>query len=648
MIRTLKPKSGMKKPAIYLIMIISLALPLIVRASGVISFSPLKFAQTDDERLSVTVSRSATLDNREHMLSYRTLARVGDRDADGNTFGLIKNAGGEALRKGDGARISNRPDGNSAFERGGRFFLLTQFEDSPGAAYVTEFERMEDGALKTLKFTPIDFSQVNGTFINCSASRTPWDTHLASEEDYFLDAFSFDPRTEGMTARHVGHCEKDPAGRLTGAYSPPPFSPAADLSEWCGFVKGIRDDYLKSPSLFTPYNYGYNIELSIDEDGRAGIVDGTKRYAFGKYSPEMALVMPDERTVYITDDGSYSGFFMFVADKAKDLSAGTLYMAKWTAERGRPGSGAISWVRLGHGRDKAIKAAIGKMPSFSDIFEIAPPGPCGNGFKMVKAGGGALCLRPRDGVSASVSDKFKGATEARLALSFLEARRYGAYLGATAEFTKTEGLAYNNDANVLYAAVSSIGGSMGDSPTDPANDMKLSENRCGAVFEGPLSGGQKDASLSPIKSGFVLSRLFPVLEGRALKPGELYAAENACHPGVIANPDNLGYSDGVLFVGEDSSNHMNNAVWAFDTAKKTLTRVLSAPTGAEVTGSFATLDTGGSRYIFINIQHPLKDHSRNASGVKANRDYIKDADEPARRSYTGYIELPSASPTASP
>lgn len=92
----------------------------------------------------------------------------------------------------------------------------------------------------------------------------------------------------------------------------------------------------------------------------------------------------------------------------------------------------------------------------------------------------------------------------------------------------------------------------------------------------------------------------------------------------------------------------SDAGWAFDTAKKTLTRVLSAPTGAEVTGSFATLDTGGSRYIFINIQHPLGDHSRNASGVKANRDYIKDAGEPARRSYTGYIELPSLSPTASP
>ncbi|HAO94356.1 MAG: hypothetical protein A2X99_03065 [Deltaproteobacteria bacterium GWB2_55_19] len=637
----------MKKPFLPFITLIVIALPFAVLAGGVTLFSPLKLAETDDERLSVTVSPSMAVGGKKYPFSYRTLARAGDTDAEGNTFGLLLDINGAALKNKSALRVSNRPDGNSAFERGGRFFLLTQFEDSPGAAYVTEFARGKDGSLTARSFNPVDFSVVSGSFINCSASRTPWDTHLASEEDYFLDAFAFDTETEEMTARHIGHCEKDPAGRITGGYSPPPFSPAADLSEWCAFVKGMRDDYLKDPTRFTPYNYGYSIELSPDSNGRSSIVNGTKHYAFGKYSPEMALVMPDERTVYITDDGSYAGFFMFVADRARDLSAGTLYMAKWTAEGERTSSsGSISWVRLGHGRDEVIKAVIEKKPSFSDIFEIAPSGPCGNGFKMVKAGGTALCLRPRDGKGAGVSAKFKDAREARLALSFLEARRYGAYLGATAEFTKTEGLAYNRDANVLYAAVSSIGSSMGDNPTDTSNAVMMAVNRCGAIYEGSLSGDNRDTSGAPIKSRFALSRLAPILEGRALKPGEYYAEENACHPGNIANPDNLGYSDGLLFVGEDSSNHMNNAVWAFDTVKKTLTRILSAPTGAEITGSFASLDIDGSRYLFINIQHPLGDHSRNAYGVKANKDYLKGGSEPLRRSYTGYVELPAPTATA--
>ncbi|OGP32633.1 MAG: hypothetical protein A2X93_02515 [Deltaproteobacteria bacterium GWC2_56_8] len=73
---------------------------------------------------------------------------------------------------------------------------------------------------------------------------------------------------------------------------------------------------------------------------------------------------------------------------------------------------------------------------------------------------------------------------------------------------------------------------------------------------------------------------------------------------------------------------------------------MSAPTGAEITGSFASLDIDGSRYLFINIQHPLGDHSRNAYGVKANKDYLKGGSEPLRRSYTGYVELPAPTATA--
>ncbi len=126
----------MRKPLLPLITIFMLALPFAAWASGAVSFSPLKLAQTDDERLSVTVSPSAAVGGKEYPLSYRTLARVGDTDAEGGTFGLLKDADGEALRKREGFRVSNRPDGNSAFERDGRLFLLTQFEDSPGAAYV--------------------------------------------------------------------------------------------------------------------------------------------------------------------------------------------------------------------------------------------------------------------------------------------------------------------------------------------------------------------------------------------------------------------------------------------------------------------------------------------------------------------------------
>ena len=49
----------------------------------------------------------------------------------------------------------------------------------------------------------------------------------------------------------------------------------------------------------------------------------------GRISHELVQVMPDNRTVLMGDDYTNGGLFMFVADEEKDLSAGTLYVAKW-------------------------------------------------------------------------------------------------------------------------------------------------------------------------------------------------------------------------------------------------------------------------------------------------------------------------------
>ncbi|WP_236692956.1 hypothetical protein [Aneurinibacillus tyrosinisolvens] len=57
--------------------------------------------------------------------------------------------------------------------------------------------------------------------------------------------------------------------------------------------------------------------------------------------------MPDNRTVYMGDDGSYTMMFMYVADKTKDLSAGTLYAARWKQTGDQNGGSAnLEWVKL--------------------------------------------------------------------------------------------------------------------------------------------------------------------------------------------------------------------------------------------------------------------------------------------------------------
>lgn len=79
--------------------------------------------------------------------------------------------------------------------------------------------------------------------------------------------------------------------------------------------------------IMKPYKYGFVYEAKVHYDGSTTNV---KHYPMGRVAVELGYVMPDRRTVYITDDGTNVGFFKFVADKMDDLSAGTLYAGKFT------------------------------------------------------------------------------------------------------------------------------------------------------------------------------------------------------------------------------------------------------------------------------------------------------------------------------
>lgn len=53
-----------------------------------------------------------------------------------------------------------------------------------------------------------------------------------------------------------------------------------------------------------------------------------KLLPLGRASFEMGLIMPDNRTVYMSDDGTNVGFFKFVADEPGNLLSGSLYAVK--------------------------------------------------------------------------------------------------------------------------------------------------------------------------------------------------------------------------------------------------------------------------------------------------------------------------------
>lgn len=101
-----------------------------------------------------------------------------------------------------------------------------------------------------------------------------------------------------------------------------------------------------------PYNYGHLPEITVNKDGTG---TAKKHYCLGRISHELIQVMPDNRTALMGDDYTNGGLFMFVADKEKDLSAGTLYVAKYLNELNETSTAQIQWIKLGHATSQELK-----------------------------------------------------------------------------------------------------------------------------------------------------------------------------------------------------------------------------------------------------------------------------------------------------
>lgn len=578
--------------------------------------------------------------NEKWPLNYRPLFKAGDQIGS-KTIGQLFDHRNRAIYKNGQPVIANEIDGLSLLTHHKLPFLVTHFEyNAPGMLYTTALK--ENGGIITPTSTQaVDLSSVNGTMINCASSVTPWNTHFSSEEDYYLDAASFDPETSDLIY-HIEHCDEDLSH----------LKDDDEQLELCWSYHRLRDDYLKDnkEKTFTPYDYGYVFEVEVSAQGSGKAFKDQKHYAMGKGTPEMALVMPDNKTVYITDDGTFKGFYLFIADTAGDLSKGTLYMARWiqiSAQRG--GKASLKWIRLGHGDDASIQQLIRRQPKFSDIFERADPSQCEqkqNGFRWVRAGDlNNICLKLQHPEKTSI---FNSQKEIKQAAAFLEPRKYGNYLGATAEFRKAEGITYDPDRNKLYLAMSELNKSMLNNyknEPESLNHIQLERNDCGAIYEMSFTKAI-DQNQDPIPSSFVATALSPLVTGQPLKPNQPFSDENGCNPDKMANPDNiyyLGYN--LLLIAEDSGYKFNNSVMVFNTKSKQTTRILTAPFGAEVAGSFANGMLNNKQFLFLSIQHPFKDKVKNALGKKVHKKWDNEASKADKLSQVGYIEgLPPFKP----
>lgn len=417
-------------------------------------------------------------------------------------------------------------------------------------AILTLDQNQSTGHLELKKYFNVDTSAVHGLWITCGASLSPWNTHLSSEE-YEPDAFN-----QGI-----------------GGPSP----------------SGLGKNFFGDANAAKPYNYGHLPEVIVNKDGSGKIV---KHYCMGRISHELVHVMPDNRTVIMGDDYTNGGFFMFIADKEKDLSAGTLYVAKYTSLLSNNTTGQIQWIELGHATSKEIEDLVNVSNiQPSNIMESVNVNPNDASFTEIMLAKKKLWVKVKPGMEK--------------AAAFLETHRYAALKGASMAFTKMEGTTVNIKDKVAYSALANIVDSMveGTSSYNAAHNVKFTKIQAGGILAHDLAGGQSTQAGMPISSDWVPHQSKLLLSGEDIS---VDALGNTANPNKIASPDNLKFSEQLrtLFIGEDSGNHPNNFLWAYNIdTKADPVRLLSTPAGAESTGLHAVDSINGWTYIMSNFQH---------------------------------------------
>ena len=553
-------------------------------------FMPMDAPSLSDPEAMATTSVGSILEittqnnlKKTYKLAYEPFFITGDMVSDGNGGKVL--AGGYvdihntpimdmSVAGKERQFFSDCPDGMSLLKltksnvkgvSGNTVFAVVQFEYTNSnqsgekmyaqlpsqIAVLTLNQNPNNGKLSLVKYSPVNTSSSQGLWITCGSSLSPWNTHLSSEE-YEPDA---------------------------------PF--AHENSRFKSFSKHLYGNETSA----NPYNYGHLPEVTVNADGTGTLV---KHYCLGRISHELVEVMPDKKTVLMGDDYTNSGMFLFIADKEADLSSGTLYVAKlgdgFSIDPNEAGA-KLSWIKLGHATSNEIKKLANSLKP-SDIMTVLKTDPNDPSFTKIYYDGTANWVKLNPGMEK--------------AAAFLETHRYAYLMGGSMGFSKMEGTTANTKDKVAYFALQNIQDSMTKSGKGWNKQSNIEVSKpliAGGIMTSKLAGDQKDQSGSPINSAWVPTTISALLVGEDIEQDPL---GNLANPNKISNPDNLKFSEKLrtLFIGEDSSTHVNNFIWAYNVDTKKLTRIASMPSGAEATGLGVVDDLNGWLYITANFQHP--------------------------------------------
>jgi len=428
---------------------------------------------------------------------YQVILQTGDALSEGGVAGGIYSAD-----DGNQILLSKKPDYNAFVPLntdGTHGYLYTAWEDRPAGLSQLELEwDPSSSEWAVLNSKMLDLSSINGGWVFCFGSMSPWGSPLFSEELYFDNTQYWN----------------DDSFRY--------HSDQVKLENYLGHYPN-------------PYDYGYIVEI---ENASTSQPDYVRHLAMGRYSHENAAVMPDEQTVYLTDDGYETVLFKFVANTAGDLSSGTLYGAKVNQDSTRDSAVAgfdVEWMEMASSSNSEIQAWIDEYDGITtDDFVSGQNSYISD--EEINDWAEAQLNRDLNGdgtVGSAEDDR----------VAFLESRKAAAALGATDEWNKMEGVAFNPNApESLYLAMSRIESAM----TDGQDDIDVSLNSCGIVYRMTLG------------DGWDVNRIDPVISGGPYTS----SAQYQCDINNLAGPDNLlVLDDGRLLIGEDTSKHESNMVW---------------------------------------------------------------------------------------
>jgi len=583
--------------------------------AGELEFQGVKAPTSDSEKRSILAAKSVRVDGQKYKIDYNTIMRSGDEpEGSEKPFGTLIDKDGNEIGK-----VSNDNDFSSLVigDDDDGLYMVSHFESRPAAMYLTKLSQDPvTGALSAEKTRPLDFSEVNGGWVHCAGSVTPWGNHLGSEE--------YPPDAKQWRDEEIDDYNAEMAKYFPG---------------WENY-QSIEEAAL---DLVNPYDYGFTTEIDVDDYDSATV---TKHYAMGRVAIELSYVMPDEKTVYTSDDGSRVGLFMFVADEKGELSSGKLYAAKFTqtslwydeadtrvsSDLRDGGAGNLEWVFLGEATDGEIRDIIeGSLTAdepitFEDIFEEDVVG--------------CTWIQNRD----ASKECLKVVPGMEKAAAFLETSRYAGLMGATTEWEKMEGITLDPDSKTMYLAMSRVikamtdGGERKELPDNngPSNHMSVPYNYCGTVYALGLDTN------SEVGSDFVAQNIYGVVAGipRLYDTGALidnpyggskdqgpYSA-NECDLDGISEPDNLTFIPGydTLIIGEDTGKHQNDMIWSYKVETEKLTRIQTTPYGSETTSPYFYPNINGWGYMMSVVQHPFGESDQDALKV-----------DQEKRGYTGYV-----------